>query len=170
MKTEDIEKLLFRFYQGETDEEEEKFLAQYLSQIDSDERYKADRDVFHSLSEDEPEVPSELEFKISTLIDSWEESEKKQTKRFTKLRFSKQIIGIAASLLLVISIGFWYQHYNSANSEIVNTYNDPDASHEVVIEALRLFSKNFSKGTQALEKADSRVDNTFKILEKVINE
>ncbi|MDD4777721.1 MAG: hypothetical protein PHV53_05450 [Fermentimonas sp.] len=169
MKTEDIDILIARFYQGETEENEEKLLVEYFTVDNTSADYKTDSTVLHSLSE-ETEVPQGLENKISSLIDSWEEGEKSKTEKIAKLEFRKRILSIAASLLLIVSIGIWYQYNSSVNSEMVNTFEDPQESHEVVVEALRLFSNNFSKGTQTIEKADNRVDNTFKIVEQVLSE
>ncbi len=174
MKTEDIDILIARFYQGETDENEEKLLVEYFksetSDVSSKTGRKTDSTVLLSLSAEETEMPSDLESKMSSLIDFWEESDKSKTKHIATIEFRKRILSIAATILLVVSIGFWYQYHSSGSSARVNYFEDPQESQELVVEALRLFSNNFSKGTQTIEKADNRVDNTFRILEKVLNE
>lgn len=170
MKTEDIDILIARFYQGETDENEEKLLVEYFNSENSNVSSKTDSTVLLSLSAEEPEVPSDLESKMSSLIDSWEESDKNKTKHIATIEFRKRILSIAATILLVVSIGFWYQYHSSGSSTSVNSFEDPQESQELLVEALRLFSNNFSKGTQTIEKADNRVDNTFRILEQVLNE
>ncbi len=170
MKTEDIDILIARFYRGETDEDEEKLLVQYFNSENSNVSCKTDSTVLLSLTAEEAEVSSDLENKMSLLIDSWEESDKNKTKHIATIEFRKRILSIAATILLVVSIGFWYQYHSSGSSARVNYFEDPQESQELVVEALRLFSNNFSKGTQTIEKADNRVDNTFKILEQVLNE
>ena len=170
MKTEDIDILIARFYRGETDEDEEKLLVQYFNSENSNVSCKTDSTVLLSLTAEEAEVSSDLENKMSLLIDSWEESDKNKTKHIATIEFRKRILSIAATILLVVSIGFWYQYHSSGSSARENYFEDPQESQELVVEALRLFSNNFSKGTQTIEKADNRVDNTFRILEKVLNE
>jgi hypothetical protein len=170
MKTEDIDILIARFYRGETDEDEEKLLVQYFNSENSNVSCKTDSTVLLSLTAEEAEVSSDLENKMSLLIDSWEESDKNKTKHIATIEFRKRILSTAATILLVVSIGFWYQYHSSGSSARVNYFEDPQESQELVVEALRLFSNNFSKGTQTIEKADNRVDNTFRILEKVLNE
>ncbi|SRR5690554_766158 len=170
MKTEDIDILIARFYRGETDEDEEKLLVQYFNSENSNVSCKTDSTVLLSLTAEEAEVSSDLENKMSLLIDSWEESDKNKTKHIATIEFRKRILSIAATILLVVSIGFWYQYHSSGSSARVNYFEDPQESQELVVEALRLFSNNFSKGTQTIEKADNRVDDTFRILEKVLNE
>lgn len=170
MKTEDIDILIARFYRGETDEDEEKLLVQYFNSENSNVSCKTDSTVLLSLTAEEAEVSSDLENKMSLLIDSWEESDKNKTKHIATIEFRKRILSIAATILLVVSIGFWYQYHSSGRSTSVNSFEDPQESQELVVEALRLFSNNFSKGTQTIEKADNRVDDTFRILEKVLNE
>lgn len=170
MKTEDIDILIARFYRGETDEDEEKLLVQYFNSENSNVSCKTDSTVLLSLTAEEAEVSSDLENKMSLLIDSWEESDKNKTKHIATIEFRKRILSIAATILLVVSIGFWYQYHSSGSSARVNYFEESQESQELVVEALRLFSNNFSKGTQTIEKADNRVDDTFRILEKVLNE
>ena len=81
MKTEDIDILIARFYRGETDEDEEKLLVQYFNSENSNVSCKTDSTVLLSLTAEEAEVSSDLENKMSLLIDSWEESDKNKTKQ-----------------------------------------------------------------------------------------
>lgn len=106
------------------------------------------------------------------MIDEWEAQEegaKKQPTRRRIIEFRRQIIGIAASVLLVIGVGFWYQYQQAGiQAGLVDTYTNPQQSQEAVMEALRLFSQNFSKGTGVLEKADQKVDRTMKLVDQVL--
>ena len=120
MKTEDIDILIARFYQGETDENEEKLLVEYFNSENSNVSSKTDSTVLLSLSAEEPEVPSDLESKMSSLIDFWEESDKSKTKHIATIEFRKRILSIAATILLVVSIGFWYQYHSSGSKKCIN--------------------------------------------------
>ena len=169
-----IEILIDRFYKGETNSKEEELLLNYFTQESDPIQGNVDRNVFQALSAAKTSVPPGLEQKIATLIDGWEAQEAGEKKRATgryKIEFRMRIIGIAASILLVIGIGFWYQYQNVGNqSGLHETFNTPQESQEAVVEALQLFSHNFSKGTSAMEKADEQVDKTLKIVDQLLSE
>lgn len=171
MKIEDIDKLLIKFYKGDTDGKEEEFLVNYFTHDNLPVSRDKDRNVFLALSSFETEVPSGLEQKMASLIDSLEQEEKKTAKNRVKIEFRKRVIGIAASVILVVGIGFWYQYQNNSNrSTLTETFENPQESQEAVIAALRLFSLNFSKGTETIEKADSQIDKTLRIVNQVFND
>lgn len=166
-----IEILIDRFYKGETDSKEEELLVNYFTQEPGSLQGDADRNVIQLLSSAKISVPSGLESKIASMIDRWEVQEKKRVMDRNRIEFRKRIIGVAASVLLVIGIGFWYQYRNVENqSGLKETFDTPQESQEAVMEALQLFSQNFSKGTGAMEKADEQVDKTLKIIDQLLNE
>ncbi|MCE5178490.1 MAG: hypothetical protein LLF81_05045 [Porphyromonadaceae bacterium] len=169
-----VEILIDRFYKGETNSKEEELLLNYLTQESDPLRSDAGRNVIQALSSARISVPSELEQKLASMIDMWEMHETQEKKRAadrSKIEYRKRIIGIAASVLLIIGIGFWYQ-YQSAGSQsgLKETFDTPQESQEAVVEALQLFSHNFSQGTSAMEKADEQVDKTLKIIDQLLNE
>jgi len=172
MKIEDIDKLLIKFYKGDTDDKEEELLVNYFTQDNLPVSRDKDRNVFLALSSFETEVPSGLEQKIASLIDSLEQEEKKTANNSVKIGLRNRVIGIAASILLVVGIGFWYQSQNSSNrsTTLTETFENPQESHEAVVAALRLFSQNFSKGTETIEKADGQIDKTLRIVNQVFND
>lgn len=172
-----IEILIDRFYKGETNGKEEELLVSYFTQGADSLQSDADRNVFQLLSSAKTVVPSELEQKMASMIDMWEMQEmqemqeKERTADRNKIELRKRIIGIAASILLVMGIGFWYQYENvGSQSKLKETFDTPQESQEAVVEALRLFSHNFSKGTSTMEKADEQVDKTLKIIDQLLNE
>lgn len=169
-----IEILIDRFYKGETNSKEEELLLDYFTQELDPIQGNVDRNVFQALSAAKTSVPPGLEQKIATMIDVWEAQEAGEKKRATlhnKIEFRKRIIGIAASVLLVIGIGFWYQYQNVGNQSGLNeTFDTPQESQEAIVDALQLFSHNFSKGTSAMEKANEQVDKTFKIIDQLLSE
>ena len=70
----DIEKLLARFYAGETTAEEEQTLKEYFARTDVPPALHADRDMFRQLTEEDlPEVPEGMEERLSAFIDRLEE-------------------------------------------------------------------------------------------------
>lgn len=169
-----VDILIDRFYKGETNSKEEELLLSYLTQEPGSLLSDADRNVIQALSSARVSVPPELEPKMASMIDRWEVQETQEKKRAAyrnKIEFRKRIVGIAASVLLVMGIGFWFQYQNVGNqSGLKETFDTPQESQEAVVEALQLFSRNFSKGTSAMEKADEQVDKTLKIIDQLLDE
>jgi hypothetical protein len=169
-----IDTLIDRFYKGETNSQEEEFLLSYFAHNQDFPQDDADRNLFQALSAAKATLPEGLEQKLSFMIDSWEaqeKGEKKQVSRRHTIEFRRRIIGIAASVLLIIGVGFWYQYQQGGvQSGLEDTYTNPHDSQEAVLEALQLFSQNFSKGTGVFEKADQKVDQTMKIVDQLLTE
>lgn len=81
MKVNEIEELLVRYYDGETNEAEEKELKEFFAQADVPAHLLAEKRLFMQLaSQPEPETPEGLESKLSGLIDEWDTHERRTTK------------------------------------------------------------------------------------------
>lgn len=81
MKVNEIEELLVRYYDGETNEAEEKELKEFFAQADIPAHLLAEKRLFMQLaSQPEPETPEGLESKLSGLIDEWDTHERRSTK------------------------------------------------------------------------------------------
>ncbi|MDE6403834.1 MAG: hypothetical protein K2K86_08515, partial [Muribaculaceae bacterium] len=97
----DIDSLLERFYNGETTREEEATLRLLLDSPEHAEQYKAEREMFDSLSL--IEVPETLEQRLNDTIDSLDREERKKSLRLT--RWVKRSLAIASSLAVLCVIG-----------------------------------------------------------------
>jgi hypothetical protein len=71
MQIEEIHKLLDRFYKGETSLDEEKRLSDFFRQEVVPTSLEEDRRVFLSFYDQNVPIPSDLEQRISALIDSF---------------------------------------------------------------------------------------------------
>lgn len=81
MKVNEIEQLLVRYYDGETNEAEEKELKKFFAQEDIPAHLLAEKKLFAQLaSQPEPETPEGLESKLSGLIDEWDTRERRTMK------------------------------------------------------------------------------------------
>ena len=111
------------------------------------------------------DVPTDLEAKLSGLIDRLETAEKRSKKTVF------WISGIAASMVMLFSIGFLY------NAE--NTFDAPVAANHIVIEdpetasieaqkALLKIAVNFNKGMEQLNLLPENLQKTNEILNKTI--
>lgn len=107
----DIDSLLERFYNGETTREEEATLRRLLDSPEHAGQYKAEREMFDSLSL--IEVPEFLEQRLNDTIDSLDREERKKSLRPT--RWVKRSLAIASSLALLCVIGSGLWHHETVD-------------------------------------------------------
>lgn len=170
MKTEDIKRLLERYYNGETGEAEEKTLRTFFAADTVPQELEADQELFRqldALARQTPSVlPEGLEQRLSAQIDRWERQEKPaaarpQTRRLTPLaRYAAT--GIAAAVLLAAGIGIFHE----TDSGPKDTFDDPREAYAETQKALQLFAKALDKGTRQMEKVKT---TTQEIQEKIDN-
>ena len=118
MKVNEIEQLLVRYYDGETNEAEEKELKKFFAQEDIPAHLLAEKKLFAQLaSQPEPETPEGLESKLSGLIDEWDTRERRtmKIKKRTRIIRLQWMGSIAASLLLLFSVGMYPVSYTHLN-------------------------------------------------------
>lgn len=167
MKTKDIEILLEKFYAGESTVNEEKKIAEFLSKDDLHEKFLPDRKVFEALSENCVNVPSVSAQKIESLIDSFAEGTSNRRPKTRSIKY--WAVGIAASLALIFAVNMFQKNNKEETTLLVDTYETSDEAYKATIEALQLFSENFSKGTQAVEKANTKFQKAQEIINKSTN-
>ena len=106
IKTEEIKRLLDRYYDGMTTEEEEKALHTYFNGSDIDASLTEERIFFTALQSSECSTPAGMEERLSRQISQWNTLEvtNRRAIRHINLRW---VVGIAASccfsLLLELS-------------------------------------------------------------------
>lgn len=115
----------------------------------------------------EIEAPVELEAKLSNLIDLLAEKEVRR-KRNTRIFW---IGGIAASVAILSSIGFFYNFEDTpdtltATRQIV--IEDPEIASREAQKALLQISVNFNKGMKQLNLLSDNLEKTNNILNKTI--
>lgn len=155
MKTEDIKELLERFYEGNTTEEEERVLKEYFSGNDIAEELKAEQVFFRALNTDDATVPDQLEERLERQINQWNRIEKTARRSATRISL-RWIVGVAASLLILFSIGIFVSRQgkeeNLSSIEQADTYDNPEDASAEAARALTKFSKSLNKGLGTLEK------------------
>lgn len=171
MKTEDAEKLLAKFYEGETTTGEEQALQRYFETEEIPERLLADKEVFSALADrTEINVPLDLESKLSKSIDQWEEAEKKVIKiKHNRRVYWQWVSGIAAGILLVFGIWTYIDRNESETPAIADTYTNPEDAYREAQKALALVSLNLNKGMEQVESAQQKTEKADKIVKKTIN-
>lgn len=179
MNINEVKILIEAFYNGETSATEEKALLQYFQSDHVAEELLDERDIFLQLQKVQPaKVPPTLEAKLDTLINNLAEKELKQVSRKSK-KNRKQlwvtIGGVAASLTLLFSIGYYVnsQNNNSGTTQayrhMPDTYSDPDRAYEEAEKALIMVSSNLNKGFEQISVVSVNIDRTKERLDKSIN-
>ena len=85
MKVNEIERLLTRYYDGETSETEEKELKRFFTEEDVPAHLLAEKEIFMQLAaQPAPEIPEGLESRLSRKIDQWDTGERRTPSRRTE--------------------------------------------------------------------------------------
>lgn len=158
-RTDEVKSLLGRFYDGVTTEAEEARLRELLAGDDLPDCMAADKALLDALSQDaECEVPEGLESRLSAAIDGWEKVEKKR-RSVTRVRIisMRRIASVAASVAVVLAIGFGVNHYNGGvgQPEMADTFTDPNDAYMATEKALMIFANAINKSVEGMEMAES---------------
>lgn len=165
MNTNNIKDLLEKFYEGDTSLEEEQILADFLLQDDVPDEFLSDKKLFRALSENQVEVPPTSSKAIESLIDSFSE-EKSSDNKAKKLHVRYWAIGVAASAALIFGVSQFQKNQPADSTFFTDTYKNPDDAYQATMNALQLFSENFSKGTESVEKANAQLGKAQEIINK----
>ena len=167
MNTDNIRKLLDKFYNGETDDAEERILEDFFLKDNVPSGFETDRKVFISLAslKDEKDIalPEGMDKRLSEKIDMLERQEKSgRRKRYTLYRY---ISGVAAAVFVGVCI-HWFMDADKDNGRMKDTFDSPQEAYEATENALQLFAEAFNKGDMQVEKAREATRN---IKEKIDN-
>ena len=132
-----IKDILSRYYDGLTSLEEERFLRTYFSEHQIPESLLADKAII-SLS-------NSVEHIILPPNEIWDKIKRNEIKQN---RFKKVVLfasSIAASLLIVISVGNWYYFSSEKQNNLAtDTFTNPEDAYKVVQKYLGLASSKLS--------------------------
>ena len=156
------ERLLERFYNAETSEQEEQELKDFFRHGEVPPHLLAEKEMFLQLQASD--APEGMEERLGNLIDQWELSEQKTQKK--RRIFHLQWIGsIAASLLLVIGISL-YLH----EPQRKDTCATPEEAYAHAEKALVMFSEALNKGIRPMkniEKTNGHIRNQINKLNNI---
>jgi hypothetical protein len=161
-----IEKILEKYYEGETSLEEENLIQEYFNQNEISEEmmvHKMQFEFYDSESEKE-ELPDDFDDIILQKI----EMSKVIKWKFHLNSFTFKIIGIAAGLMLVIGISFFYNYKNRIipqKQKVILTAKDK-ANFDATLAALCKVSKYINLANSKLDKIKT-YNNSIKKLNKV---
>ena len=119
---------------------------------------------------DQIPIPEGLEDRLSAQIDEWEQNEKQTKARRLTLPKAVRYTSIAASIVLVFGLGFYFLHHQeTVNLAEQDTYHNPAVAQLEAERALNLLAANLNKGMGQLEKAKAISDRTEQTLNKQLN-
>ncbi len=161
MKQPEVNKLIDRYFRGESTEEEENVLKDYLKNND-DEQYNDLRLQFQMMSnvfDSDNKLDDSFDNKIMNEI---AKSAPSKTKQYNLLRI---VSGIAATVLVFISI--WTATNILSPKEVYGTINDPKVAFAEAKMILQKVSGNVKKGIKpaasTIKKAEKGLDKTKKV-------
>jgi hypothetical protein len=156
MNTEEIKRLLEKYYNAESTEEEELKLRKFFSQEDVPEDFREVKEIFRYYLQvsDIPEPSANFEKKIISAINAeYPGTEKAKSRRLFFL-----LTGIAAGLLILTGSYFFFLF----KAEPRDTFSDPDIAYAEAMKILYDVSSRLNHGTQALEPILKMQDFTKK--------
>ena len=159
----ELKRLLEKYYNGISTEEEEMRLKEFFISDDYIEGYKAEKDIFGYYSEARiiPPPSDDFEARIISEIDNYEKLGKLPGKR----KYILSYLSVAACVIILVSLYFLINQ----KSESHDTFNDPRIAYAETMKILLNVSAGLNRGTQALEpvgKLDKATKNCFKTINK----
>ena len=161
MNTKELNKLLEKYYKGESTEEEEEKLRMFFSGGNIPEGYEAEKDIFSYYNEaiTVPEPSYDFEARIIEGIDKSEESRRKVTIR----RYLIPSLSAAAGILLLAGSYFFFIH----RTEPRDTFTDPAIAYAETMKILMNVSSQLNRGAMALEPVGRMNEMTTKSFESI---
>lgn len=142
----EIDRLLEKYWQGETSIEEEKIIKSHFASNSSPK--EDNNDILFSFFEKEKLIKYKGDLSTTT---------KPKVIKFNLIRK----IAVAASIVFMISIGYFAINnsvFNNSNNYAKNEITDKDEARKVAEEALALLAINFNKGEKAVSENIQNLD------------
>lgn len=146
MNSEEIKRLLERYYNAETSEDEELELRSFFDQEVVPDDLRDEKEIFFYYDKvSHIQGPSgDFERKIIASIDNYENLKAKKS-GYRRILFNAT--GIAAGILILAGTYFFF----ARESEPVDTFSDPQIAYAETMKILYDVSARLNKGTEALE-------------------
>jgi hypothetical protein len=167
MNEEELKKLIQKYYNGESTEEEENALRVFFRKHDIPRGYEAEKLIFgyYDDSESIPAPSNDFEAQILAAIDA---SANKGDWR----KFILPFMSAAAGILILFGAYFFF----TAKTEMKDTYTDPKLAYLETMKILHQVSTQLNEGAMTLEpvgklnevrkKSFSPINESAKTLEK----
>jgi hypothetical protein len=170
MNEEELKRLIEKYYNGESTEEEESTLRDFFRKNNIPEGYEAEKLIFsyYAESAEVPEPSIDFEARILAGIDA---SETKRGSQKIK-KYLLPLLSAAAGLLILVGSYFFFID----RAEPSDTFTDPEIAYAETIKILRDVSAQLNRGVRVLEpvgkinevtkKSFETINRSTKIVEK----
>jgi hypothetical protein len=160
MKTEEIKKLLERYYDADTTEEEELFLREFFKQDSVPELFIREKEIFNYYDQfaGSGELSKDFEQRIIESVGYADPGRKASSSG----RIIITLSAIAAGLIILAATYFFLEQ----NIKPRDTFSDPEIAYAETMRILTNVSVKLNKGTQAL----TRVGQMQELTERTIND
>jgi hypothetical protein len=161
MKEKELKRLIEKYYDGESTEDEEKTLRDHFRQNEIPEGYQSEKDIFsyYSASGEIPEPSRGFEGRIIAGLDAYDN----KTGSHKIRKFLLPVSGIAAGILILIGSYFFFIQ----RTEPRDTYKDPRIAYAETMKVLLSVSSQLNHGTQGLEPVGKINKMTTKSFETI---
>jgi hypothetical protein len=161
MNSEEIKRLLEKYYEGDTTSEEELLLKKFFNMNNVPPDLRSDQDIFRFYMQMAviPEPSADFETNIISAIDS----EDKELRGFKRRRLFVTLSGIAAAMLIIAGSYFFF----TTRSEPRDTFSDPEVAYAETMKILFQVSARLNQGTKALGHLSALQDETQKTMATV---
>jgi|WetSurMetagenome_2_1015567.scaffolds.fasta_scaffold490242_1 hypothetical protein len=160
MNEEELNRLIEKYYNGESTEDEEDKLKDYFRQSDVPDAYEAEKALFGYYTEKADFIEPSVGFEERMIagIDS-----SSGNKMVSIRRYILPVLTAAAGLLILAGSYFFFAH----KSQSIDTFKDPTIAYAETIKILRDVSVKMNRGTQVLEPVGKFSGLTKKSIETI---
>lgn len=161
MNSRQIEIILERYFSGDTSLEDEKVLKEFFQAKDIPAHLVSLKEQFEFFSAEKEKEPLNASFddKIIELINQEENQSTKRTRRI----YLYMATGIAASILIIMSLFFQFDPFSK---RIKETFSDPQLAFNETKRALLMVSQTLNSGINPIAKA-SKLNDGVQELSKI---
>jgi len=158
----DIEQLIKKFYEGDTTQEEERFLTNYfLNEKNVDEYWKDEQQLFRLLHAEQIQIPNDVSERLEQSIMRLDGSKKITTRK----RMGLYWISSAAAIAL-LCIGLFFAIRKPVQPQLADTFSDPKQAALVAEQTLTFMSIQLNKGIDKATGADRELEKVNQLLNK----
>jgi len=158
MNEEELNRLIEKYYKGETNEGEERSLRDFFA-LNSPEGYEAEKEIFTYFPSagSVPDSSPGLEARIMARIDSLE------AKRRILRRYLMPALNVAAGLLILAGSYFFF----TTKGKSEDTFSDPAIAYAETMKILYSVSEQMNRGERAMRPVGKMNEMTSKGLKAI---
>ena len=163
MNEEELNRLLEKYYNGESTEDEDLLLMEFFTKKDIPQGHEAEKEIFrhYKVLAEIPEPSQDFEFRILAGIDAFDHNSGSQKIRKHLLPY----LSAAAGLLILAGSYFFFIQ----KSETEDTFKDPQIAYAETMRILMGVSSQLNHGAQTLEpvgKINEMMNKSFEVINK----